>query len=65
MCSLCDHEHHASEYEYLLGLLLTGKIRLILNSKRKRKLKKRGERVQWSPAFGGWIWYPADKSASR
>jgi hypothetical protein len=32
--------------------------RVVRSPKRKRKLRKRGENIQWSPFFNGWIWKP-------
>jgi hypothetical protein len=39
-------------------LFTTKEARIFYSAKRKRKLKRRGELVWWSPYFDGWMWIP-------
>ena len=39
-----------------VGAVQRGEYRLVLSSKRKRKLQRRGERIWWSRYFHGWVW---------
>lgn len=37
-------------------MLATKKARIVYNRARSVKLRKRGEKVWWSPYFNGWMW---------
>ena len=39
--------------------------RLVLSPKRARKLRRRGERIQWSAFYSGWTWLSGYSKSRR
>lgn len=42
------------------NLIVGGDYRLVRNSKRVRKIRKRGDHIRWSNDLNGWIWTKFD-----
>lgn len=40
----------------ILGLVKAGKLRMVLSSKRKRKLQRKGVPIWWERTVGAFIW---------
>ncbi len=52
-----------SDEEVVLDLVKRKLIRLV-HSQRKRKLKKKGVSVDWSPSIQSWFWVPGDNGVT-
>jgi|SaaInlV_100m_DNA_5_1039725.scaffolds.fasta_scaffold14266_1 hypothetical protein len=59
MCSLCDIENHPPmETEAEALEMVRAGVRRLVSTRRKNKLKKRGEFVWWCNVLHSWYWEP-------